>query len=554
MNERSKRWVVGVWFAGLAAVVPAAWPAGSAEDFVYELQAGDNPWNITSRLLAGQQYWPKLLRHNRIVDAQRLPVGARLRIPPAWLALRAIEVRLLSVHNAVTVRRDGSERPVAPGDPLRAGDVLVTAEGAVATLEIEDGSRILVRPGSALSLVQADGTQVASSPAGKRAVVLRMHLMQGAIESLVKPVQAGGRFEIQTPSGVAAVRGTEYRVSADAQRMTSEVVTGHVQVANASGATRLAAVQGTRVESGRAPEAPTPLLRAPDLAGLPAKAERLPLDLPLPALAGAQAYRTQVAADAAFTQVLSDVVSQSPRVRALDVTDGIRHVRVRGIDARGLEGLVAQRELVVHARPEPPMPLEPAPQAQLTAPQPDLRWARGDEARQVRVQVARASGSGADFSAPVVDRLIDDDGRWTLDQALPLGSYHWRMASVVPHRDPGPWGDPQSFERVLPAPGVMPPEPGAQPMVLRWQAAAGASGYRVQVARAGQLAQPLVDVRTDQAQRQLDVLPPGEYQVRVQALGSDQQAGPWSAPQRFVIPEPTSHWPLLLLVLPWWLI
>lgn len=551
MSTRRWRWWASLWLVCLTFAGQTAWAADSAQDFIYELQAGDNPWNITSRFLAGRQYWPRLLRHNRIVDANRLPVGARLRIPSDWLSLRAVEVRLLSVHNEVTLRHGDQARAAQPGDRLTAGDVLVTGDSAVATLEIEDGSRILVRPGSSLSLVQAQGPQATS---GSRAVVLRMQLLQGAIESLVKPVQPGGRFEIQTPSGVAAVRGTEYRVSASAQSMTSEVVTGHVQVANAVGATRLAPVQGTRVMQGQAPQAPTPLLAAPDLHSLPSLAERLPLDLPLPPLTGAVAYRTQVAADAAFTQVLSDTLADAPRVRALDVEDGVRHVRVRGVDARGLEGLAAQRELVVHARPEPPMLLEPAPQAQLPMARPTLRWTRGDVTRQVRLQLVRAGTGMPDFTAPWIDRLLPDDGQWVLDQDVSLGTYHWRVAAHDPQRGQGPWGDPQAFERVLPAPGVVPPEPGAQPMVLRWQAAPGAIGYRVLVALAAAPDKPVIDTRAEKEQVQLDVLPPGDYVVRVQAQGADQRVGPWSAPQRFAVPDQATRWPLLLLLLPLWLI
>lgn len=535
--------------AGLVSAGPTAWADGSADDFIYELQAGDNPWNITARYLPGQQYWPRLLRHNRIVDARRLPVGSQLRIPSAWLSLRAVDVRLLSVYNAVTLRQGNQDRTAVPGDQLQAGDVLTTASGASATLEIEDGSRILVRPGTSLSLVRAEGPQFGKDG---RAVVLRLQLLQGAIESIVKPVRPGGRFEIETPSGVAAVRGTEYRVSATSASTTSEVVTGHVQVANSVGATVLAPVQGTKVEQGQAPQPATPLLPAPDLQGLPAKAERLPLDLPLSPLPGAVAYRTQIAADETFTQVLSDELTEAPRVRSLDVEDGMRFVRVRAVDARGLEGLATQRALEVHARPEPPLLLEPAPRASTPVPQPVLRWTRADDAdRRVRVQVAPA---GTSFRAPLADQTMADDGQWQIERPLVPGAYEWRVAALDPRRGQGPWGDVQAFERVLAAPGMTPPEPGAQPMTLRWKAAFGATAYRLQLARVGNADHPLSDTRVAQEQAQLAVLPPGDYTVRVQAIGSDQKASPWSAPQRFTIPEATTRWPLLLLLLPLWLI
>ena len=42
-------------------------------------------------------------------------------------------------------------------------------------------------------------------------------------------------------------------------------------------------------------------------------------------------------------------------------------LRVRGIDAQGLEGLSAERTLVVHTQPEPPLLMDPAPEAATTA-------------------------------------------------------------------------------------------------------------------------------------------------------------------------------------------
>lgn len=531
------------WSGGLRAA-----PSASPEDFIYELQPGDNPWNITARFLAGQQYWPRLLAHNRISDARRLSTGSRLRIPTAWLALRAVDVRLLSVHNQVTLRTAAQgERVAVSGDRLVAGDTLVTGATATATLEIENGSRILVRPGTELSVVQAAGP---SGTAGGGAVLVRMQLVRGAIESVVKPVVAPGRFEIQTPAAVAAVRGTEFRVSATPDSTSSEVVTGGVQLANPMGAARLVAGQGTLAQRGLAPQPASALLPAPVLSGLPDGVERLPLDLPLPALAGAVAYRTQVAADAAFTQVLSDTLADAPRVRADEVEDGPRHVRVRGVDARGLEGLAAQRPLQIHARPEPPLLLEPAPQAVLSTEQPSLRWTRAGSARQVRLQLARE----AQFAELLLDRTLPDDGGWTLDQALPPGDYHWRLAALDAQRGQGPWGDAQSFRCELPAPGVTAPTPGVGPLVLRWQRLPGATRYHLQLGRDGQFEQPVLDLESKAAQAEVAPLPPGTYAVRVQALGEGGHAGPWSTPQSFTVPEDKPMWPWLLFLIPLWIV
>jgi hypothetical protein len=47
-------------------------------------------------------------------------------------------------------------------------------------------------------------------------------------------------------------------------------------------------------------------------------------------------------------------------LRAIDLPDGDQHVRVRAIDARGLEGLNADRAFTLSARPEPPLLSQPA--------------------------------------------------------------------------------------------------------------------------------------------------------------------------------------------------
>ena len=44
---------------------------------------------------------------------------------------------------------------------------------------------------------------------------LSVQVLKGQIENMVKPQKPGGRYRITTPAAVAAVRGTEFRVSAD---------------------------------------------------------------------------------------------------------------------------------------------------------------------------------------------------------------------------------------------------------------------------------------------------------------------------------------------------
>jgi hypothetical protein len=60
-------------------------------------------------------------------------------------------------------------------------------------------------------------------------------------------------------------------------------------------------------------------------------------------------------------------------------------MRLRAIDADGLEGLPAERPVVVHARPESPALISPEPGAVVAAARPIFRWTQADPAWHYRL-------------------------------------------------------------------------------------------------------------------------------------------------------------------------
>jgi predicted phage tail protein len=226
------------------------------------------------------------------------------------------------------------------------------------------------------------------------------------------------------------------------------------------------------------------------------------------------------------------------------VEDGSYVVRVRAIDAQGLEGLSAQRTLVVHARPEPPLLIAPAPDAATTAARPHFQWTVAEPSRKYRIQV-----SAKDASTPLDDQVVASTTQPLQD--LEPGLYQWRVAAIDPVKGQGPWGDAQPFRRVLPGPGVDIPPAKDGSLTLRWTAQPQTARYRLQVARDAEFSAPLTDETTDSAQFNLHGLAPGPHFVRVQATGSDGYTGPWGSTQSFTVPEPDpQYWRALLLLLP----
>jgi hypothetical protein len=347
----------------LLAMALCAGRAAWAADFIYTVQPGDHPWNLAQRYLKTPALSLELQKLNKIPDDRRVMPGTRLRIPQDWLKLETAQVRLLAVTADVSLQAAGtSPRPPTAGEWLRAPATLRTGPTGSASLQFADRSLVLVRRDSEVRLLRADTRLLGQGS------LVTLELVRGGMENQVTPIAPGtpgeGRFEIRTPAAVAAVRGTEFRVhlaaEAGGEGLRTEVLVGAVAVANASGQVLAQADQGNVAQAGQPPQAPVPLLPAPNAAGWPGRIERLPIDLPITPVPGAAAYRTQLApagsvpgpsVDGPFTAVASDETSPAARIRARDVADGAYLLRVRAIDARGLEGRSADHAVVVHTRP-----------------------------------------------------------------------------------------------------------------------------------------------------------------------------------------------------------
>jgi hypothetical protein len=528
----------------LSGVVLLCGTPALAADFAYEVRPGDNPWNLTQRYLKDISYWPRIQQYNRISEPRRMVPGSRLLIPEQWLRLQTREVRIDAVRGDVTIAvADGSSRPAQAGDRLEPGSRLVTGEAGSAALAFADGSRVQLRPRSELGVQQS-----ADFAAGAGSWV-RLELLRGSVDSLVAPRSGpAGRFEIQTPAAVAAVRGTQFRVHADERSARSEVLEGRVAFGNEAGSQALDAGQGASAQAGGGVTPPRALLPAP--VAQPLFADRLPVNLPFPPLDGARAYRVQVTADGRFDTVVSDRTGDRPAVVAADLPDGDYHVRVRGIDADGFEGRDGEWALKVDARPEPPVLVEPAPAARVSDERPQLRWSRARPDESWRLQIA----DNPKFDAPRIDRSDLSEPAFRPDDALPPGVYHWRIASRNPDEGVGPFSDAQTFRRPPPGPAMEPPQAGPEGLALRWRDAGEGMRYQIQIARSEDFAAPAVDAQTDSPAWLLRDAQPGTWYLRVRSLAADGFEGDWAPTQAITVPEPEPAFrvwwllPLLLLI------
>ena len=73
---------------------------------------------------------------------------------------------------------------------------------------------------------------------------------------------------------------------------------------------------------------------------------------------------------------------------AAELPDGDYVLRVRAIDAQGLEGRDADLRFRLKARPEPPLPSAPAPRAVTVGGRVEFAWAANPQAATYELQLA----------------------------------------------------------------------------------------------------------------------------------------------------------------------
>jgi hypothetical protein len=160
--------------------------------------------------------------------------------------------QVAATKGAVFRESGGRREPVRKGTALAVGDVVVTEAGGKAKLLLNDGTIISLGENARLDIAQYQSTE--------NAYTTRLRAEQGAMRFLFQRALDLSRFEIETETAVAAVRGTQWLM---------DVKPGHTAVALLGGAVAVRALgapggevvlsepgQGTDVRAGAAPTPP----------------------------------------------------------------------------------------------------------------------------------------------------------------------------------------------------------------------------------------------------------------------------------------------------------
>lgn len=421
------RFAVALAMFGAASVAPAA-PLGSPQDETvpYVAARGDTLYTVAAQYLSEPDDWRAVARLNRIGSPQHIQPGTRLRLPVARLRAEPLAVRVAAASGRVVrVRGTAPAIPVFEGTVLEEGDALSTSEGAFASLALADGSHLRVSPGSTV-LIRVMRRAVLTG-----AIVRIVDLVKGEVESeVVHAKQLRDRFEVRTPSIVAGVRGTHFRVNTQPAATAVEVLDGAVAVdpspqhdAEAPppqvAAQLVPAAHGNLTHEDGVVGTPIALLAAPKLAAPGRVQDGAKVAFTLIPLAGAHGYRVQLARDADLLDLIREVHVSGTEATFADVPDGTYFVRVSGIDENGLEG----------------MPRVYAFERRANAVSASAERRRGSRDYVFRWMTARAAGAthyrfvlarDAALHAPLVDAVDLSDREFVVSD-LPSGTYYWTV-------------------------------------------------------------------------------------------------------------------------------
>jgi len=198
-----KKQMVAWLFSALLLFVTSA---VHAEDWRYSFKEGDTLWSICKTHAYYNDCWKELGVYNNIDVDTAIPIGTKIRIPLPWLNKKIVAGKVVFFSGqAMASDKAGQEKTLKQNMEIDIGDKLRVKQGQM-TIEFADGSTLTMLPDSSITV------DAVSAVKQTRQTTVEISLPTGGAVVKVPKKEPRNRFRVITPSGVAAVRGTEFRV------------------------------------------------------------------------------------------------------------------------------------------------------------------------------------------------------------------------------------------------------------------------------------------------------------------------------------------------------
>ena len=388
----------------------------------YTVRPGDNLISLGGRHLINAEDWKVLQHLNHIQNPHHLPTGSVLRIPLKLVKQSAASAEVIFVSGEAKWQQSATQwAPLQAGKQLGPGAKITTEENSKVVIRFADGSTTDVVSNSILSL------DTLSLYSGGAMVDTKLRLQKGQVETHANPQHVeGNQMQVITPSAIAAVRGTTFRVTADKQATTQETLDGQVALNASNQEVVVNKGFGSKAEQGKEPIPPVTLLPAVNTSSLNTQYGTLPVTFDVPQMENAVAWVAKVSTDAEFNEVVAEGEFKSNQLAFSNVPDGALYLNLRAKDGEGIVGYEAVHEFNLNARPFQPEMTFPAVDAVVREPQPTLQWQAVADAKQYAVEVATDATFNQLVEAKKVDGL-----QVKLGKPLTTGQYFGRVSSIA---------------------------------------------------------------------------------------------------------------------------
>jgi len=401
-----------------------------SEEWHYTLRPGDTLQAISSTLLNHQFSFSDVVKHNNINHQSALAPGSIIKIPLHWLKHQPQPAKIKSITGSVQIKRTTSSRyeSLQADMQIRVGDEIVTRQGTV-VIELADGSIIRLDEQSNLIFNRL-------SHFGKTGMVdTQLRLNRGSLTTDIPPLVKGSRYEIKTPSAVAAVRGTEFRLKSDSKGTRVEVLEGSVEFTGEHGQVLVNAGQGAsintntpRIELITLPRTPKTRLAKETINSLPAKIEWEQSQ-------DAQAYQVRLTEKDKNGKLVQQSRQTQNALELNQIKNGDYELAVSNIDNNGYQGLDANSRITVEIKGIQAELKAPNDQETISELNPSFVWSytaakqEGTFNNSVLSKVEVALDE--DFTAIITDNDFTKATKMTLEDPLIPGRYFWRVSSLT---------------------------------------------------------------------------------------------------------------------------
>ena len=537
---------IAIILSVLFSLFPLAVFADDDHSIEFIVKDGDNLYKICEKILENPKDWRWVAMVNRISNPHRIFPGQKLIIPTRLLKGIPIDGLVTFIKGVVSIKLAETEdwKKLQLNDKITQGNWIRTSEQGTIEISFQNNFSVLLRPNTIIEITAARE---------KSAIYLMYKLFLDIGKAISKIKQSTGketRFEIQTPSAVAAVRGTEFRAGVDPDITTRlEVLAGRVDVQAAKQKVAVKAGEGTVVKKDKRPVAPVKLLLPPALMNLQPLYRAMPLDFQFESIPGATSYRLMLARDKVFNDVVKNkVIKPQETLKIVGVEDGTYFLQSRSIDALGLEGPALEPvEVKVRINPLPPFIQSPSEGADLREKVVRFEWLKVAKAVRYHLQVAEDRR----FQVIVADAKDISGVSYKL-ASLDFKTYYYRLSSIAADGYEGLWSDILSFDIIPPPPSppVEKPEMGDEELRVRWRHLGDEISYHFQMAKDQAFKEVLIDEKLTKPEitfeKPDDV---GTYYIRTSAIDTQGYEGDFSEPQSFEVKGKYPYLPAGIMVL-----